>query len=164
MSEAEHLSDAVRALSVFDDHGLFTSFSTAVAGLTAAQAAAVPAPRFSSAWAVLNHVRFWQEVTLLQLRGQPVDRSALGAENGWPPPGELADEEGWQAAARRCLEANLALAEAAAALSHDALTAPLAPGRAAPWQLIQGMIAHNAYHTCEAISIRHTLGLWLERT
>ena len=168
MSEAEHLSDAVRALFVFDDHGLFTSFATAVAGLTAAQAAAVPAPRFNSAWAVVNHVRFWQDVTLLQLRGQTVDRRALGAENGWPPAGSPADspdnEEAWQAAVQRCLEVNRELAEATAALSNEALAAPLAPGRAAPWQLVQGMIAHNAYHTCEVISIRHMLGLWLERT
>jgi hypothetical protein len=27
-----------------------------------------------------------------------------------------------------------------------------------------GLIAHNGYHTCEIISIRHMLGLWLERT
>jgi hypothetical protein len=53
---------------------------------------------------------------------------------------------------------------AAAALSDEMLAAPLAPGRAAPWQLIQAMIAHNAYHTCEVISIRHMLGLWLDRT
>jgi hypothetical protein len=164
MSEAEHLSDAVRALFVLDDHGLFTSFATAVAGLTAAQAATVPAPRFNSVWAVVNHVRFWQEVTLRRLRGQPVDRQALGAENGWPPAGESADEAGWQAAVQRCLEVNRELAEAAAALSDEALAAPLAPGRAAPWQLIQGMIAHNAYHTSEVISIRHLQSLWLDRT
>jgi hypothetical protein len=175
-TEAEHLSDAVRALFVSNDHGLFTSFATAVAGLTAAQAASVPAERFNSVWAVVNHVRFWQEVTLLQLRGQPVDRGALGAQNGWPPvgeqPGSLGDPEttagpcgaAWEAAVEHCLEVNRELAEAAAALSDEALAAPLAPGRAAPWQLVQGMIAHNAYHTCEVISIRHMLGLWLDRT
>lgn len=149
---------------MLDDHGLFTSFATAVAGLTAAQAAAIPAPRFNSVWMVVNHVRFWQELTLLQLRGQPVERRALGAENGWPPVGESTDEAGWLAAIQRCLAINLELAEATAALADEALAAPLAPGRAAPWQLIQGMIAHNAYHTNEVISIRHRLGLWLDRT
>lgn len=164
MSEAEHLSDAVRALFVLDDHGVFTSFATAVAGLTAAQAAAIPAQRFNSVWAVVNHVRFWQEVTLLQLGGRSVDREALGGENGWPPAGPPDDEAAWQAAVERCLEVNRELAEAAGALPAEALAAPLAPGRAAPWQLIQGMIAHNAYHTAEVISIRHMLGLWLART
>ena len=66
-TEAEHLSDAVRALFVSNDHGLSTSFATAVAGLTASQAASVPAARLNSVWAVVNHVRFWQEVTLLRL-------------------------------------------------------------------------------------------------
>ena len=98
MSEGEHPSDAVRALFVMDDHGLFTSFSTAVTGLTVAQAAAIPAPRFNCVWAVVNHVRFWQEVTLLRLRGQPVGRRALGADNGWPPAREPA------ALRRSCLD------------------------------------------------------------
>jgi uncharacterized damage-inducible protein DinB len=168
MSEGEHLSDAVRALFVMNDHGLFTSFSTAVAGLTALEAAAIPAPRFNSVWAVVNHVRFWQEVTLLRLRGRPVDRRALAAENGWPPAEQQSDspddEAAWRAAVERCVEVNRELADVAAALSDEALAAPLAPGGAAPWQLIQGMIAHNAYHTCEVISIRHMLGLWLDRT
>ena len=75
-----------------------------------------------------------------------------------------ADEAGWQAAVERCLGVNRELAEAVAALSDEASAAPLAPGRAAPWQLIQGMIAHNAYHTNEVISIRHMLSLWLDRT
>jgi len=73
-------------------------------------------------------------------------------------------EAAWEAVVERCLEGNCELAEATAALSDEALAAPLAPGRAAPWQLVQGIIAHNAYHTCEVISIRHMLGLWLERT
>lgn len=145
---------------MLDDHGLFTSFATAVAGLTAVQAATVPAPRFNSVWAVVNHVRFWQEVTLRQLRGLPVDRRALGAENGWPPLGDPADEVGWESAVQRCLEVNRELAEAEAALGDEALAAPLAPGRAAPWQLIQDMVAHNAYHTNEVISIRHTAKPW----
>lgn len=167
MSEAEHLSETVRSLFVLDDHGIFTSFATAVAGLTAAQAAAIPAPRFNSVWAVVNHVNFWQEVTLLQLRGQPVDFEALGAENGWPPtgrPGSESDEAAWQAAVERCLEVNRELAEVTAALSDEVLAAPVSPDPVAAWQLVQSIIAHNAYHTCEAISIRHMLGLWLERT
>jgi hypothetical protein len=58
MSEAEHLSDVMRVLFKSDDHGLFTSFATAVTGLTAVQAGTIPAPRFNSVWAVVNHARF----------------------------------------------------------------------------------------------------------
>jgi hypothetical protein len=60
MSEAQHLADALEGLFANPEHGWFTPCSVAVTGLTAAQAASVPAPRFNSVWAVVNHVRFWQ--------------------------------------------------------------------------------------------------------
>ena len=89
MPEAQHLADALEGL-FSRDHGWFTPFSVAVDGLDAAQAASVPAPGFHSIWAVVNHVWFWQQVTLLRLQGAPVDRQALGAEDGWPPAGHSA--------------------------------------------------------------------------
>ena len=134
-----------------------------MAGLSAAQAAAVPAPRSHSIWAVVNHVRFWQEATLLRLRGEPVDRQALGAQDGWPPAGDPADEVGWQAACTRALAVNAALAGAVAELSEDELADPIAPGRASRWQAIHGLIGHNSYHTSEIVRLRHMQGLWLER-
>ena len=41
---------------------------------------------------------------------------------------------------------------------------PVSTGRPRRDQIIHGMIAHNSYHACEIITIRHMLGLWLERT
>jgi len=51
-----------------------------------------------------------------------------------------------------------------ASLSDEEIAQPTAPGRAKRYQAIQGLIAHNSYHTCEIISIRHMQGWWLERT
>lgn len=164
MTEAQHLSDALQGLFAQPDHGWFTSFATATDGLTAEQAAHVPAPRFNSVWGVVNHVRFWQEAMLLRLRGLEVDRSTLGAEDGWPPAGDSADENGWRSARERALEVNELLAKAVSGLSDQELAEPTAPGRALRYQVIQGIITHNSYHTCEIISIRHMQGLWLERT
>jgi hypothetical protein len=113
---------------------------------------------------VVNHARFWQEVTLLRLRGLPVDRQALGAENGWPPPGDPADEQAWQAVCERAVAVNKELATAIAWLTDEELAQPYAPEQVSRWQIIQGVIAHNSYHACEIISVRHILGLWLERT
>ena len=79
MTEAQHLADALKGLFADPEHGLFTAFTVAVDGLTAAQVAAIPAPRFNCIWAVVNHVRFWQEYTLLRLHGLTIDRQALGA-------------------------------------------------------------------------------------
>lgn len=113
---------------------------------------------------MVNHARFWQEVTLLRLRGLPVDRQALGTENGWPPPGDPADEQAWQAACERAVAVNKELATAIAGLTDEELAQPYAPEQVSRWQIIQGVIAHNSYHACEIISVRHILGLWLERT
>ena len=164
MSEAEHLADALDGLFVNPDHGWFTPFVVAVEGLTAAQAATVPAPGFNSVWAVVNHVRFWQEYFLLRLQGQSPDRQALGAQNGWPPPQGSGGEQDWQAARARALELNRELVRFVAGLSDDEVGAHIAEGRPRRDQVIHGVLAHNSYHTCEIISIRHMLGIWLERT
>jgi hypothetical protein len=134
------------------------------AGLEPAQAARVPAPRFNSVWGVLNHVRFWQEYGFLRLQGQEVDRLALGADDGWPPPPEAPEAAAWEADCQRALEANRALTDLVASYREGDLDTPYAPGRPARYQLIHGIIAHNSYHSCEIISIRHMLGLWLAQT
>jgi len=164
MAEAQHLSDALEGLFARPDHGWFTPFAVAIAGLTADQAATVPAERFNSVWAVVNHVRFWHEFVLRRLRGLAVDRRVLEAEKGWPPPDDPADEQAWQAACARVIAVNAELAKLIAGLSDEELAQPIAEGRANRYQVIQGLIAHNSYHTCEIISIRHMQGLWLERT
>jgi len=164
MGEAQHLAEALEGLFARPEHGWFTPFCVATDGLTAAQAAHIPAERFNSIWAVVNHVRFWQEVVLMRLRGQRIDRRALGGKSGWPAAGEADDESGWQAARERALAVNHELAEAVSNLSDDELEQAIAPTSASRHQAIQGLIAHNSYHTNEIISIRHLQGLWLERT
>ncbi len=164
MTEAQHLADALQGLLTRADSGWFTPVSIAIAGLTAAQAAAIPREGFNSIWSVVNHMCFWHKVLLLRLEGRAVDRQALGAENGWPPAGEPADEQAWQAACRQLTSVNEEVAARIAQLQNDELDQPIAPGRARCYQAIQGLIAHNSYHTCEIISLRHLLGLWLERT
>src|SRR6266851_5757395 len=100
MSQANHVAEALELLFTSTTPGWFTPFVTATDGLTAEQAATVPAPRFNSVWAVVNHVRYWQEVALLQLQHLPVDGEALGSEDGsgWPPIGDPTDEVAWQEA------------------------------------------------------------------
>ncbi len=164
MSEARHLADTLEGLFTRPDNGWFTPFTVATSGLTAVQATSVPAPRFNSIWALTNHLRFWQEVASLRLRSLPVDRQTLGDEHGWPPPGDPADEQGWQAARDRVIAVNRELAALVASLSDVEIGEPIAAGRPNRYQVIQGVIAHNSYHTCEIISVRHMLGLWLERT
>ncbi|HEV8192840.1 MAG TPA: DinB family protein [Ktedonobacterales bacterium] len=164
MSEAQHLAEALEVLFTGETPGWFSPIATATDGLTAEQASTVPRERFNSVWAVVNHVRFWQEAALRQLQGQEVDYPALGSEDGsgWPPAGEPGDEAAWHAARARALEANAALATYVAGLTEADLDTSLGEGEA--WNtrrhLVYSMLAHNSYHTCEIISIRHMQGLW----
>jgi uncharacterized damage-inducible protein DinB len=164
MSEGKNLGEALELLFTSSTPGWFTPFVAAIDGLSAAQAAAVPADKFNSVWGVVNHVRFWQEVALKQLQGQPVDYTELGSADGsgWPPVGDANDEAAWQAARTRVAEANKALAKYVAGLNDPALGESVSDN--AQWNtrrhLIQSMIAHNSYHTCEVISIRHMQGLF----
>jgi len=166
MSKANHAAEALELLFTSTTPGWFTPFVTATDGLTAEKAATVPAERFNSVWAVANHVRYWQEVALLQLQQLPVDSAELGSEDGsgWPPAGDPADEFAWQEARKRALEANAALVRYISNLTDAELDQPLSDGD--EWNtrrhLIYSMIAHNSYHTCEITTIRHMQGWWFD--
>jgi hypothetical protein len=166
MSKTNHMAEALELLFTSTTPGWFSPFVTATDGLTATQAATVPAPHFNSVWAVVNHVRYWQEAALLQLQQLPVDSAALGSDDGsgWPPIGDPADDAAWHEARRRALEANAALAQYVANLTDVELDHPITEGD--EWNtrrhLIYSMIAHNSYHTCEITTIRHMQGWWFD--
>ena len=164
MSEAEHLADALRGLFSNPQHGWFTPISVSIQGINAQQAATTPRERFNSVWAIVNHLRFWQDFVRLRLQGQEVDREALGAENGWPAIPRSITQQEWEKSYEQVLRANEELADLVATLSDHDLARPYAEGRALRSQLVHGVISHNCYHSCEIVSVRHMLGLWLERS
>ena len=164
MTEAQHLSDALSRLFTTKNAGWFLPFNAAVAGLTAEQAAKVPAPGFNSVWVVVNHINFWQQVMLNRLRDIPVDRSALSAGQGWEQPADPTDEAAWSDACERALQLNKELAALVAALPNEGLDCSIETWNETRAQAIHGLIAHNTYHICEIISIRHMNGFWLEKT
>lgn len=162
MSESQHLAEAVESFYFNPKNGWFASLNEAVAGLTAEQAARVPAEGFNSIWAVVNHVRYWQEYMLLLLKGVSVDLKTWSNGPDWaalPSPASQAD---WQTALERAAAVNREMTALVGQMSEADLNAPVAPGKPARWQIIQGVIAHTSYHTCEIISIRHMQGLWLK--
>lgn len=166
MSEAAHIAEALDLLFTSATPGWFSPFATVTDGLTAEQATTVPAPHFNSVWAVVNHVRYWQEVALRQLQHLPVDAAALGAADGsgWPPVGDSTDAAAWQRAREGALAANAALVSYVRTLTDAALEEPIADGET--WHtrrhLLYSMMAHNSYHTCEMITIRHLRGWWFD--
>lgn len=156
--EAQHLANGLNNFFT-GESGAFLPFKEVTAGLTAAQAAHVPAEKFNSVWAVVNHVRFWEEFTIAVLKGEkpPVDRSS--PDYNWPPIGAPDDDAAWTAAREEALRVNQQLVDLVASLSEEQLNRQVVGAPA--HQLVQGIIAHNAYHTAEIICIRHLQQLWL---
>src|SRR5260370_30497206 len=110
MSESHYAAEALELLFTSTTPGWFSPFVTATDGLTAEQAATVPAPRFNSVWAVVNHVRYWQEVALLQLQQLPIDGAALGSDerSGGAPLDDPANEAPLHGARGPALAAHVA--------------------------------------------------------
>lgn len=161
MSEAEHLSRAMRGFFSDLQNGWFPPFVESIDGLTAAQVSWIPGEGLRSIWEISNHVRFYHQLVLLQLQKQPIDRAKLGSVDGWPPAGHPGDGQAWQDVIRQVESANDALASFVAGLGPDTLITPLREGGPSPWQVLQGLIAHTAYHTGQAVLIRRLQGSWI---
>jgi hypothetical protein len=163
MSESQHLARSIEELFATPDSYWFLSYPAAVYGLTAEQAACAPGPRFNSVWGVTLHLIICQRFAAVLLRGEPVDAATFFAEGAWPP---LRDSSAmaWEEAKTAVLEANRDLAAAVSACSPEALDAALPVVGMQAYDYIQGHLAHNSHHLNEMISIRHMLGLWLEKT
>jgi len=164
MTEASHLAEAVEGMLAAPDLFWFVSYPSAVNGLTAEQAACVPGPRFNSVWGVTLHLTICQQFALAVLRGDAVNANTFFAEGVWPPVLNPQDEAAWQKAKIGLLATNHALAQCITGLSCEDLERELPPVGMKGYQYIQGHLAHNSNHLCEIVSIRHMLGLWLEKT
>jgi hypothetical protein len=163
MSQAAHIAEGLQECLGKPDLYWFVSYVTAVEGLTAEQAARVPAPRFNSIWGVTLHLTLCQRFAKAVISGEPADPAVFFSEGVWPAIREPGSEAAWQQAKAGLLAANRALAECAAAVPDERLDDP-ATGGFKRYQYLQGHLAHNSYHMGEIVSIRHMLGLWLENT
>lgn len=166
MSEAQHLATALLNYFTSPQVGVFLSFAKATEGLTAEQAAAVPASRLNNVWAIVNHVWFWQIATLKLLRGETYTATELGAptDSGWPPVSEVGNQAAWEAARQRALDVNQELAAFTANRTDTELAQPIHSWNVPGHRAVQSIIAHNSYHTAEIITVRHMQSFWLEQT
>lgn len=162
MSEAQHLAEALIVV-LSGNNDWFTPLVIAVDGLSAEQAAEIPAPGFNSIWMVVKHMRYYEDFLLCRLRWDADECERTVEGESWEVVEPPFDESAWKADIERLLWVNRQVAEAVALYFDDELEEPYAPGEASRQQVVQGIIAHNSYHTNEIISIRHMLGLWLEK-
>lgn len=161
MSEAEHLAEALTSILLDEENGWFVTALPALEGLSAAQASRTPGEKFNSPWAVLRHMTYWMDFILCRLRGDD-PKSALGED--WLPITDPADDDALAADKQQLARAARELTAVVCSWSDAQLEEPFTKSGHNRRQVIQGIIAHNSYHTNEILSMRHMLGFWLEQT
>lgn len=152
------IAAALQRYFASDRNGWLCPFSEAVAGLTARQAAQVPAQGLPSIWALVNHIRFEHECIIKRLQGEEIDPQALEHEYGWPPAGAPDDEAGWQEACRLAMASNAELSALVAALADEQVAASSPSGKDPLW--LHGLMAHSAYHVGQIVLLRRLRGDW----
>lgn len=161
MSEAEHLAEALTSILLEEENGWFVPPLQALEGLSAQQASQTPGEKFNSPWAVLRHVIYWMEFIICRLRGDD-PRSKLGED--WLPIADPVDEVALAADKARLATVARELADMVCTWSEAQLEESFTKSGHNRRQVVQGVIAHNSYHTNEIISMRHMLGYWLDQT
>lgn len=135
----------------------FPAMRRTLDGLTAAQAAWRPSPAANSIWQLVNHMAYWKEVVARRLAGDV----AAGTEDNdatFGPPGDPADEAGWEAARQRLYAADQAVRSALA--GRKDLDSPL-PGYSTPLRtVIADINLHDAYHLGQIVLLRKLQGCW----
>ena len=161
MSESRHLAEALVRLLYEEENGWFLPAYLAFEGLSAEQAARSPGERFNSPWSIVRHMTYWMEVILLRLRGED-PRSVLGED--WLALADPLSESAWAADKERLREVTTQLADVVRAWDDATMESSWLKSEHNHRQVIEGVIAHNSYHTNELICSRHMLGYWLEQT
>ncbi|NTU75675.1 MAG: DinB family protein [Anaerolineaceae bacterium] len=161
MKEIEHLANAEAYYLIDRENFWYASILRVVDGLTAEQAAQVPAPGFNSIWQIVKHLYGSHEMFRMALRGETDFEAKLGKD--WQPITDVSPDS-WKEAVETLTNSCRKLAEELSVLDDSVLDRSPAPDWPPLRDSLYGLIAHSGYHTAEALTIRHMLGLWLEKT
>jgi uncharacterized damage-inducible protein DinB len=108
---------------------------------------------------ILQHMTYWQDISIARLAGEPPPRPASAAL-GWTAPATPEDESGWQGAIA-CFAEGLRALEARVLDPRFVLGRLVQPDRGVTAReevlMIQG---HNSYHLGQIVLLRLELGAW----
>jgi hypothetical protein len=141
--------DRIQLLELWDEswsEGIwFGSWTKALDGVTAAQAAWRPQPGLHSIGQLVGHVVFWREYTLAKLGGQPNLPADEVARRNFPDDA-AASEDAWRATRERL------------ATSHRHVRDALA-NESIPLDRLRYHLAHDANHLGQILYLRRMQGL-----
>lgn len=125
------------------------SVREALAGVTAAQAAARPIASAHSIWELVHHITAWEDIVRRRLDGERFD---VTPEMDWPPVRET-DNGAWKRALLAMEKGHGALRESIARSDPARLDRPPSGGPTA-YLLMHGAIQHDLYHAGQIILLK----------
>lgn len=106
-----------------------------------------------SIWALVRHMRTWQEIGLEALGGKTMPPQELSEKIGWEPFMDIS-EQSWRLELARFRESGDKLSQRAASMDDKRLNEQV-PGRAYDFgHMLLGIASHNTYH-CGQIVLLH---------
>ena len=138
--------------------GAHVAASVALEELTAAQVRRRPSKKLASIWEELAHVVFWQEFTLLTVRGEHPQPPTTAA-GGWPAmPSGRGAAKAWEALKARF---TTSLAELQMIARETDLEARVGQdGASTLGEQLLMLGNHNSYHFGQIVSLRRLIGAW----
>jgi len=130
------------------------SLKELLAGVTAEQAQAHPAPSCHSIWELVLHISVWVQVTLEAVQGVPMPQPLPAERNFRAAPG---GDEAWQRDVLGLLEVNRKLSNAVEHFGDERLE-EIVPGRKYDfYTLLHGVVQHSLYHAGQMAILRKAL-------
>lgn len=125
----------------------------------AEQAATVTPAAKHSIWALVRHMRAWQEIALGALDGKALPSASDSELVGWEPIPE-ATEGAWRRELSKFRQSGERLTQRSAALEDHKLNEQV-PGRAYDYgHLLLGVASHNTYHGGQIVVVLRYLHLY----
>lgn len=133
----------------------FPPLSAALAGLGAAEAAWKPQGGGNTIWQVVNHLNYYNERILRQIKGLPGEPELPNART-FGDPGDPADTDGWEATVARARQIAAELRHALEGLR----TSEIQRADASLAQDLVRWVLHDVYHMGQIVLLRRQQGSW----
>jgi uncharacterized damage-inducible protein DinB len=134
------------------------SLTEALDGVTAAQAAARPLAGGHTIYELTHHVAAWIGEVHDRLGGKVPGNPADG---DFPPPDERVDDAAWRRMRERLESRHRALMDALPRFDPSRLEDPVDPAQGPEggvyYQLLHGLVQHNAYHAGQIMLLKRGL-------
>jgi uncharacterized damage-inducible protein DinB len=158
MTETDRVLDQLNRMYAGNAwHG--PSLTEALADVSAAQAAARPLAGGHTIFELTHHVAAWIGEVHDRLSGKAPGSPADG---DFPPPDERVDDAAWRRVRERLEIRHRALMQAVGRFDPSRLDQPVDPAKAEDggtfYQLLHGLVQHNAYHAGQMMLLKRGMG------